>query len=102
MSILGVSSVLADVYQYTDKIRKASAGGTSFLEKLQNTGEKEEKKGVEAYQEYLKQNYGNVLIQDVGKDQKSMDRLGAGTSGTGNVVIAPNILEQMANDPEKA
>lgn len=31
-----------------------------------------------------------------------MDRLGASTSGTGNVVIAPNILEQMEKDPEKA
>lgn len=26
---------------------------------------------------------------------------GAATFGTGNVVIAPNILEEMANDPEK-
>jgi len=31
-----------------------------------------------------------------------MDNIGAGTAGTGNVVIASNILEQMANDPEKA
>lgn len=57
---------------------------------------------TEAYTEYLKEKYGNVTIQSVGKDQKSMDALGAGTFGTGNVVIAPNILEQMAKDPEKA
>ena len=42
------------------------------------------------------------MIQSVGKDQSSMDKIGAATSGTGNVVIAPNILEQMADDPKKA
>ena len=31
-----------------------------------------------------------------------MDRFAGGTAGSGNVAIAPNILEQMANDPEKA
>lgn len=53
------------------------------------------------YQQYLKQRYGNVMIQSVGKDQSSMDKIGAATSGTGNVVIAPNILEQMADDPKR-
>lgn len=56
----------------------------------------------EDYLAYLKLRFGNVMIQDVGKDQRSMDRLGAGTAGTGNVVIAPEILEQMAEDPRKA
>ncbi len=56
----------------------------------------------EDYLAYLKLRFGNVMIQDVGKDQRSMDRLGAGTDGTGNVVIAPEILEQMAEDPRKA
>lgn len=54
------------------------------------------------YAEYLKKTYGNVMIRSVGKDQQSMDDLGMGTAGTGNVVIAPNILEQMVQDPEKA
>ena len=54
------------------------------------------------YAEYLKKAYGDVTIRSVGKDQHSMDDLGMGTVGTGNVVIAPNILEQMAQDPEKA
>ncbi len=58
---------------------------------------------MEAYKEYLKEKYGaNVAVRDVGKDQKSIDALGAGTAGFNNVVIAPNILEKMANDPEKA
>ncbi|MCM1287323.1 MAG: DUF6033 family protein [Clostridium sp.] len=57
---------------------------------------------VDAYTEYLRARFGNVMISSVGKDQKSMDALGAQTFGTGNVVIAPNILREMANDPEKA
>jgi len=57
---------------------------------------------VEEYTEYLKSKYGNVIIQNVGKDQKSMDTLGANTAGYNNVVIASNILEKMANDPQKA
>ena len=57
---------------------------------------------IDTYTEYLKSRYGNVMIQDVGKDQRSMDTLGANTAGHNNVVIAPNILEQMANDPRKA
>ena len=36
-----------------------------------------------------------------GKDQQSLDKIGKSMSGN-DVVIAPNILEQMANDPEKA
>ena len=57
---------------------------------------------VKEYTEYLKETYGGVSVKSVGKDQSSMDNLGMGTAGTGNVVIAPNILEQMASDPEKA
>lgn len=57
---------------------------------------------VDAYTKYLKSRFGNVMIQDVGKDQKSMDALGTNTSGHNNVVIAPNILEKMATDPKKA
>ena len=56
---------------------------------------------VEKYTEYLKSKYGNVTIQSVGKDQASLDRVGKSMSGN-DVIIAPNILEQMANDPEKA
>ena len=54
------------------------------------------------YRQDLKQKYGNVMIQNVENNQKSIDKIGAGTAGTNNVVIAPNIREQMANDPKKA
>ena len=57
---------------------------------------------VESYQQSLVERFGNVMIQSIANDQSSMDELGMGTIGSGNVVIAPNILEQMANDPQKA
>lgn len=103
MSVLGVNGALAGAYQYADRTQKTAAGGTSFMEQLQKTGDTGASSRPDAYIEYLKQRYGaGVSIQNVGKDQRSMDGIGAGTAGTGNVVIASNILEQMANDPEKA
>ncbi|MDE5700758.1 MAG: hypothetical protein K2I96_25695 [Lachnospiraceae bacterium] len=103
MSILGVNGALAGAYQYASRTQKTTTSGTSFMEQLQKTGEVADTSKMEIYQEYLKQKYGvGVSIQNVGKDQSSIDRIGAGTVGTGNVVIASNILEQMANNPEKA
>ncbi|MCM1173239.1 MAG: DUF6033 family protein [Clostridium sp.] len=103
MSILGVNDVLAGAYQYANRTQKTATSGASFTEQLQKTGEAAGTSKVDAYTEYLKQRYGaGVSIQNVGKDQSSIDRIGAETAGTGNVVIASNILEQMANDPEKA
>lgn len=102
MSISGVSNTLADVYQFVEKTQKTVSNGAEFSEQLQKTAESAGVSETDIYQDYLKQRYGNVMIQSVGKDQKSMDSLGAATAGTGNVVIAPNILEQMVNDPKKA
>ena len=56
---------------------------------------------TEAYTQYLKSKYGNLTIKSVGKDQKTLDGLGKSMGGS-DVIIAPNIVEQMANDPEKA
>ncbi len=100
MSIFGVNGALASAYQYANRTQKTTTSGTSFTEQLQKTGEAGASK-VDAYTEYLKQKYGKVTIQSIGKDQASLDRAGKSMSG-GEVVIAPNILEQMANDSEKA
>lgn len=101
MSILGVNSVLAGMYQYANRTQKTGTNRTGFTEQLQKTGETADTSKADAYMEYLRSKYGNVKIQSVGKDQQSLDRAGKGMSGN-DVVIAPNILEQMANDPEKA
>ncbi len=102
MGILGIQDMLASMYSYDVKMQKTEVSPTGFMELLQQAGDVRNISKKEIYQEYLKRRYGNVMIQDVGKDQRSMDSIGAGTSRTGNVVIAPNILEQMANDPQKA
>lgn len=101
MSILGVNDVLG-AYQYANRTQKAGTSGVSFTEQLQKTGEATDTSKVEAYRKYLEEKYGPVTVKDVGKDQRSIDAIGSSTSGYNNVVIAPNILEQMANDPEKA
>ena len=101
MSILGVNDILAGAYQYANRTQKTATNGTSFMEQLQKTEDATDTSKVDAYTEYLRSKYGNVSIQSVGKDQKSLDRVGKSMSGS-DVVIAPNILEQMANDPEKA
>ena len=81
MSILGVNGALAGAYQYANKTQKTSTSGTSFTEQLQKTGEASDTSTVDAYQEYLKQKYGaGVSIQNVGKDQSSIDSIGAGTA----------------------
>ncbi len=103
MSILGVNGALAGAYQYANRTQKTTASGTSFTEQLQKTGKAANTSKVDTYTEYLRQKYGaGVSIRNVGKGQGNIDRIGAGTAGTGNVIIAQNILEQMANDPEKA
>ena len=101
MSILGVNGALAGAYQYANRTQKTGTNKTGFMEQLQKTGEAADTSKVDAYTEYLRSKYGNVRIQSVGKDQRSLDRAGKSMNGN-DVVIAPNILEQMANDPEKA
>ena len=102
MSVLGVNGALAGAYQYANKTQKTGARGTSFTDQLQKTGEAAETSKVDAYQKYLEQKYGPIMVRSVGSDQKSMDALGTGTYGMNNIAIAPNILEEMANNPEKA
>ncbi len=101
MDIMGVNRSLSGIYQYAGRTQKTATSRTSFTEQLQKMSEAADTSKVEAYQEYLKSKYGNVRIQNIGKDQQSLDRTGKSMSGS-DVVIAPNILEQMANEPEKA
>ncbi len=82
------------------RLNEESALKRKLQEQLQKTGKAGASK-ADVYTEYLRSKYGNVRIQSVGKDQQSLDRAGKSMSGS-DVVIAPNILEQMANDPEKA
>ncbi|MBP3477760.1 MAG: hypothetical protein J6K48_15825 [Lachnospiraceae bacterium] len=100
MNFNSVGTVLNNTYQYANRTQKTIASSTSFTESLQGATEMGAAR-VEEYTEYLRGKYGNVTIQSVGKDQASLERVGKSMSGN-DVIIAPNILEQMANDPEKA
>ncbi|EOS26686.1 hypothetical protein C806_00879 [Lachnospiraceae bacterium 3-1] len=106
MSMLGINSALAGMYQFVAskgiaETERADTTETSFINQLKETGGTAGTSRVDAYTEYLRSKYGNVRIQNVGKDQQSLDKIGKSMSGS-DVVIAPNILEQMANDTEKA
>ena len=101
MNLGNVASVMQMVYQKANQTQRTSANGNSFMNSLQKAEGANVSK-VDAYTEELRSKYGNIMVMNVGSDQNSMDNLGMGTSGYSNVVIAPNILEQMANDPEKA
>ena len=103
MSILGVNAMLA-AYQYANKAQKNNATEkTSFADTVKQTAENSSASREEQYVEYLKQRYGaNVMVKNIGNDQRSIDNFGASIAGYNNVAIAPNILEKMANDPEKA
>ncbi len=104
MSIANVNSALIGAYQYADKTQKNNtAGKTSFADTVKQTAESSSADRTEQYVEYLKQRFGaNVMVKNIGNDQRSVDNFGASIAGYNNVAIAPNILEKMANDPEKA
>ncbi len=92
---------VASAYSYANQIRNKSVSSYDFASSLNKATSSDDV--VEAYKNSLQSKFGcPITVASVGKDQNSMDRFAGGTSGSGNVAIAPNILEQMANDPEKA
>lgn len=106
MSMLGINSALVGMYQFVAskgiaETERADTTETSFINQLKETGGTAGTSRADAYTECLRSKYGNVRIQNVGKDQQSLDKIGKSMSGS-DVVIAPNILEQMANDTKKA
>lgn len=76
-----------------------SVSGAGFLDTVAALYQNNDR--VAAYRAHLEKKYGKVTIQDVPKDQESLERLGRQMGGN-DVVIAPNMLEQMAIQPEKA
>ena len=97
--ISGIGNV-AGAIQYATQIKKNQAASVDFESYLQNTSGTDK---VDAYKSYLEEKFGvPITVANVLADQDSMDRFAAGTTGAGNVAIAPNILKEMANDPEKA
>ena len=92
---------VASAYSYANQIRDKSVSSSDFANTLNKATSSDNV--VEAYKNDLQSKFGcPITVASVGKDQNSMDRFAGGTAGSGNVAVAPNILEQMANDPEKA
>ena len=88
---------------FLDLAARASRSTADVLEisGKPEVSETDEKSNVDAYLEHLKKKYGRVTIESIGKDQASLEKVGKRMSGN-DVVIAPNILEEMADDPKKA
>ncbi len=83
---------------FLDMAARASRGTTDVVE---ISSAPAETSNVDTYMEHLKNKYGNVTIESIGKDQASLEKAGKRMRGN-DVVIAPNIFEEMANDPKKA
>ena len=98
---IGSIGNVASAYQYVNQIKNkqvSSSGFASSLKEATSLGDK-----VDSFKTSLQENFGRpITVASVVKDQNSMDRFAGSTVGFGNVTIAPNILEQMASDPEKA
>lgn len=97
MDLRNIGSISGATYPYTNRTQKTTAGRMDFAESLQEAGAER----IEDYRNYLQSKYGKVTIQSIGSDRASLDRVGKSMSGS-DVIIAPNILEQMAGDQEKA
>ena len=98
-----IRSTAARTSSFLDMAAKTGRGTADVLEissrpEVTNEGETS---NVDAYKKYLENKYGQVTIQSVGKDQASLQNVGGRMNGN-SVVIAPNILEDMADDPQKA
>ena len=97
-SIASYTALITQLKGTTDKSRATATGFVNVLQ-AENPGQIDEK---EAYIAHLKEKYGfNIRVESVEKDQKSLDRAGGTLRGNG-LIIASNMLEKMAREPETA
>ncbi len=85
---------------FLDLAARASRGTTDVV-KISSAPTETSSMSMDAYMDHLKSKYGRITVESVGKDQASLQKAGGRMSGN-DVVIAPNILEDMAHDPQKA
>ena len=78
---------------------KSTSVTVSYAEVLSTTCKDSD---TESYLQCLSQKFSiKIKIDTIGRDQDSLDRIGVQTNGS-DVIIAPNILEEMATDSSKA
>lgn len=75
MSVLGLNGALAGACQYASRTQKTSAGGTSFTEHLQKTGEAAEKRKQAAETSVSEDTRQNANVQDIYEALKSTNPL---------------------------
>lgn len=97
----GDISKTAAIAAKTGNVSYMSFASVLAQNSVRGTGSIEADPDTEAYYDHLKEKYGVVRIENIGKDQRSLDRVG-GTMGGTDVVIAPKMLEKMAKEPETA
>ncbi|MCR5511781.1 MAG: DUF6033 family protein [Lachnospiraceae bacterium] len=56
---------------------------------------------TETYLNHLKEKYGNIRLETVGRDQKSIEKA-AGTMSGNDIIVAPKALDKMARDQKLA
>lgn len=56
---------------------------------------------MDSYLAQLQAKFGSkISVQSMEYNKANINHIGSSTLGTGNVIIAPNILEKMASDPQ--
>ena len=66
---------------FSQQINHAKAGNVhTFADTVKQTTGSDSVSRTEAYKDYLKQKYGNVRYESIGRDQKSLDRAGKSMS----------------------
>ncbi len=87
------------------KTENMTSGGLDLLRSLSGVSQVAEPESFadsDAYARRLEAKFGmRVTVKDFNKDQESMDALGRSMSGS-DLVIAPNILDEMATNRDKA
>ena len=88
----------------TDFSRSAQtiSAALSYTHILQTVQREQQASNIDEYKTYLVEKFNvRVTIEIVAKDQHSLDKIGARMSGN-DVIIAPNIFEEMLSDSSKA
>ena len=66
---MDIGNIALTAYQYANKAQKNNAAGkTSFADTVKQTTGSGSASRTEAYKDYLKQKYGNVRYESIGKD----------------------------------
>lgn len=96
--------IQSEIYGITETINILSSSKKSLQTITDNVSYNEvfRSSQMEQYKKHLSEKFGvRVTVESIGKDQHSLDKVGARMGGN-DVIIAPNILQEMVDDSSKA